>query len=99
MLKISLVDGRAQRRLILEGKLIAPWAAELRSACETARTDLQGRELVVDMKHVMTISQEGENVLAQLMRDGVKFRCSDVFTKHIVQQVSRRACRDIQETK
>jgi hypothetical protein len=29
MLKISLVDSARQRRLVVEGKLVAPWAAEL----------------------------------------------------------------------
>jgi hypothetical protein len=63
MLKISVIDRRTKRRLVLEGKLIAPWVAELRSAYETARADLQGHELVVEMKHITTISQEGDNVL------------------------------------
>jgi len=35
MMKISLVDGLTQRRLIVEGKLIAPWAAELRVHAKT----------------------------------------------------------------
>ena len=95
MLKISLVNGRTQCRLVLEGKLIAPWAAELRSVCENARADLHGRELVIDMKHVTTISQEGENVLMQLMKDGVRLRCGDVFTKQVVKQISRRASREV----
>ena len=64
MLKILLVDAPTQRRLIVEGKVITPWAAELRSACENARADLGGRELVVEMKHVTTISQEGEKLLS-----------------------------------
>jgi len=55
-LKISLVDNARQRRVIVEGKLIAPWAAELRNACEKARGDLRGRELVIEMKHISTIS-------------------------------------------
>ena len=59
MLKISLIDNACQRRLIVEGKLIAPWAAELRNACQEARAHLRDRELVVEMKHVTTISQEG----------------------------------------
>ena len=58
MLKISLIDGARRRRLIVEGKFIAPWAAELRRACEEAKADLRGRELVIEMKHVTTISQE-----------------------------------------
>ena len=37
MLKISIVDGTNQRRLVLEGSVIGPWAAELRSTCEVAR--------------------------------------------------------------
>ena len=45
MLKISIVDGRRQRRVILEGKLIAPWTAELKTACKTARAILRGATL------------------------------------------------------
>ena len=30
MLKISIIEGHTQRRLIVEGKLVGPWAAELR---------------------------------------------------------------------
>jgi anti-anti-sigma regulatory factor len=99
MLKISLSDGRTQLRLVLEGKLIAPWAAELKSVCESARAGLDGRELIIDMKHVTAISQEGENVLVRLMKDGARFHCCDVFTKHIVKQLSRRASREVQEKK
>jgi hypothetical protein len=94
MLKISLIDSATQRRVIVEGKLIAPWVAELRNACERARADLRGRELVVEMKHISTISQEGENVILELMDGGIKFRCHGVFTKHVVKQLSRRACRN-----
>jgi anti-anti-sigma regulatory factor len=99
MLKIKLIDRLTQRRLVLEGKLIAPWAAELRSACENARADLNGRELIIDLKHITTISQEGENVLLQLMNEGLKFRCRDVFTKHVLKQLPRRTRQKIQEAK
>ena len=98
MMKISLVDAPTQRRLIVEGKLITPWAAELRSACEDARVDLGGRELVVEMKHVTTISQEGEKVIVELINAGVKFRCRGVFTRHVLRQLSRRASRELRET-
>jgi hypothetical protein len=95
MLKISLVENARQRRVIVEGKLIAPWAAELRGACENARADLRGRELVVDMKHITTISQEGENVILDLINGGIRFRCQGVFTKHVVKELSRRASRTL----
>ena len=95
MLKISLVDNAMQRRVIVEGKLIAPWAAELRSACEKARAGLGDRELVVEIKHVTTISQEGENVILELINGGIRFRCQGVFTKHVVKELTRRASRNL----
>ena len=90
MLKISVVDGRGKRRLILEGKLIAPWAAELQAACDRARADLDGRDFVVVVKHLTAISQEGESLLLELMNDGVKFRSNGMFTKQILRQLARR---------
>jgi hypothetical protein len=90
MLKISLIDNTRRRRLIVEGKLIAPWGAELKSACEKARADLRGRELVIDMKHITMISQEGEDVILGLIKGGIRFRCSGVFTKHMVKELTRR---------
>lgn len=91
MLRISTIEGQTERRLIVEGKLVWPWSAELRSECERANTDLLGRRLVVDMRHLTAISQEGENVLLELIQKGVKFHCSGVFTKHVLKQVARRA--------
>jgi hypothetical protein len=49
--------------LIKEGGLLAPWVTELRTACEKSRANLQNRELVIDLKNLTAISQEGENVL------------------------------------
>ena len=97
MLKISFIDNRTRCLLVLEGKLIAPWAAELRSACEKARADLNGRDLVVEMRHITTISQEGENVILELINEGVKFRSCGVFTKHLLKDLARRAHENLKE--
>src|SRR5712691_6584881 len=92
MLKISVVDTRTQRQLVLEGRLIAPWVAELRAAWKRAKTELDGRELVIDIGNVLVISQEAENTLLQMMNEGARFRCcSGVLTKHVVQQLMRRS--------
>jgi hypothetical protein len=94
MLKISVVDSHTQRRLILEGRLIAPWVAELRTAWRRAKTDCDGRELVIDMENVMVVSQEAENTLMQMMNEGARFRSSGVLTRHVLQQLKRRCKRD-----
>jgi hypothetical protein len=91
MLKISIMDTRRQRQLLIEGKLVGPWVAEVKSACDRARSGASGRELLIDFRNLTAISQEGENVLLQLMKEGVKFRCSGVFTKHVISQLTRRA--------
>ena len=93
MLKISIVESRTQRRLVLEGRLIAPWAAELKPACEKAKADLGDRDLVVEVKNLTAINQAGENVLLDLMREGVKFRGCGVFTKHLLKELTRRVGR------
>jgi hypothetical protein len=98
MLKITIIEGRTQRRITVEGKLVEPWAAELKTACEKAKADLLGGELVLDIQHLTAISQEGENVLLELMRNGTKFRCQGVFTKRVLKQLSHRANVTLRET-
>jgi hypothetical protein len=66
MLKISLIDSTKQRQLIVEGKLIASRAAELTNVCQQASADRRGSELITEMKHIMKISPEGENVILEL---------------------------------
>lgn len=97
MLKISTVDSVKQRRLVIEGKLIAPWADELRSACETARADLRGRELIIELKHIMVISEEGKNAILALIKSGFRFRCSGVSTKYVVKELTRRARKSLRQ--
>jgi hypothetical protein len=73
MLKISIVEGRKQRRLVVEGKLVPPWCDELKAACDRTGSGLDGRELVIELKNLTTISQQGENLFLELMKLGVKF--------------------------
>jgi anti-anti-sigma regulatory factor len=97
MLKITILDTPDRRRLVLEGKLVAPWAAELRKECREAAADLRGRELVIELRNVTCISGDGQNVLLELMKEGVRFRSSGVFTKHVMKQLARKTRGDARE--
>ena len=99
MLRISIVERRNERRLVLEGKLVAPWAHELRSAYEEASADLNSRRLVIDVKGLTAISEDGENVLLELTKEGASFRRPGVFTKHILKRLVRKVHRNVQEEK
>jgi hypothetical protein len=46
------------------------------------------------MKHLTAINPEGENVIIELIKSGIRFRCSGVFTKHVVKELTRRARRN-----
>jgi hypothetical protein len=90
MLKISVIDRRTECRLVLEGKLIAPWVSELRTAWRTANGQIGRSAVVIDLRNVTVVSQEGESALLELMSEGAKFRCSGVLTKHLIQELARR---------
>jgi hypothetical protein len=90
MLKISVVDGAHRRRIVAEGALIAPWADELATACEKAKTGLQGRELIVDLRGVTAISRDGENLLIQLIRHKIKVQCG-IFARELLRQLASDA--------
>jgi hypothetical protein len=92
MFKISIVETQGQRRLVVEGRLVPPWTAEVESAWRGAGQQLQGRKLIIDLTNVTLIGPDGENTLFKLMSDGAKFSCGDVLTKHVLKQLARR-CR------
>lgn len=89
MLKISIIEDSRRRRLIAEGKLIVPWTAELRAACKAARADLQGRQLMLDLRSLTAISPEGESVLLELMNEKIEFQCG-VFMREVIRQLARK---------
>jgi hypothetical protein len=99
MLKISIRDNANHRSAVVEGKLIAPWAAELSSACARSTADLQGREFMIPLKDLTATSEDGENVLLGLMKTGARFRASGVFTKHAIKRLAREIHRNNQEAK
>ena len=90
MLKITVTEDQRRRRVIVEGKLIAPWTAELTSAYQQARTDLQDRQLIVDLRGLTAIGPEGADLLLQLIREKVKILCG-VYAKEVLRQLGLKA--------
>ena len=86
------VESHGQRRLVLEGKLTSQWTGEVETAWRIAAAQPEGRKLIVDLRNVTFISREGESTLFKLMKDGARFSCGDVLTKHVLKQLARR-CR------
>ena len=92
MLRISTIDTRFRRRLILEGKLVEPWLGELREVCRNNIETLEGRKLVIDLSGVTVIGCEAESTLSELMLQGANFSCGGVLVKHVLKRLARK-CR------
>jgi len=90
MLKISTIDTKSERRLVVEGKLVEPWLAELKRTWNDASEGLQGRKLLIDLRNATVISREGEHALYELMREGARFSCGGVLTKHLLKRLAHR---------
>jgi hypothetical protein len=90
MFKISVVDTRTQRRLVVEGTLIGPWVAELRTSWRNACQERGTRKLIVDLRNLTTISREGEEAIFDLIKEGARFSCANVLTKHVLKQLARK---------
>jgi hypothetical protein len=76
MLKISVAQTDTECRLLLEGALVGVGLEELRTLGNRLRAELHGRRLLVDIKDAAAISQEGENILLQLINEGAKGTCT-----------------------
>jgi hypothetical protein len=90
MLKISTIDTKSERRLLVEGKLVEPWLAELKRTWMDAGEGLEGRKLVIDLHNATVISREAECALFKLMREGAKFSCGGVLTRHLLRKLAER---------
>ena len=87
MLKITITDLSDEQRWSLQGRLIGEWAAELKSRWREARQAGDTRRCIVELIEVSSIDRDGEAVLAEFMSQGVEFIASDVYTKHLLQNL------------
>lgn len=90
MFKISIVDKRSRRTLVVEGMLVGPWVAELRKSWSNASQELGGRKLVIDLSSLTVISREGEDAILDLMKKGVEFSCTGVLMRHLLKELARK---------
>ncbi len=89
MLKITTVKTNRRCRIVLEGGLVSPWAAELRKEWSYARASTGDLSLIVDVRNVIAIDQEGKDILLEMMSAGTKVICGGVFNRYVIQHLVR----------
>jgi hypothetical protein len=87
VLKITISDLPDEQRWFLQGLLVGPWAAELRSTWRDARQVGEKRKCIVELTEVTAIDQNGEAVLAEIMSQGAEFIAGDVYTKYLLRKM------------
>jgi hypothetical protein len=98
MLKITLHDSAHELRLKLEGKLSGLWVEELRQCWRTAASTTSGRRTVVDLDEVDFVCPEGETLLGEMHRDGVRLIAVTPVTRATVAGIRRLArCGTVEE--
>jgi hypothetical protein len=87
LLKITITDLPDAQRWSLQGHLVGEWADELMSTWTNTRQAGDTRRCIVELVEVTSIDRNGEAVLAVIMSQGVEFMASDVYTKHVLQNL------------
>jgi ABC-type transporter Mla MlaB component len=93
MMRITVLDDKAEQRVVVEGKLTEPFVAELESAWEQARQDARGRPIVIDFTEVTRIDEKGEAALVAMVAEGARLTAKGVYWENVVKQLLNEARR------
>lgn len=90
MLRITIFETPSEQKWVLQGRLIGPWAAELRSTWKRDHTRNNGRTCIVDLREVTFIDASGERVLTKMMQDDARFIVEGVYATHVIENLQRK---------
>ena len=82
-----MTDSPEEQRWSLQGQLVGQWAAEFTSAWREGYVVGDIRKCIVELIEVTAIDRNGEDVLSEIMSHGAEFIASDVYTKHLLQNL------------
>ena len=95
-MRITILETPSEERWVLQGRLIGPWASELKASWK-GHDDANGRARVVDLREVTFIDASGEKVLMRMMQDDAQFIAGGVYATHVIENLQAR-CRNRRRT-
>ena len=90
MLRITIAETPSEQKWTVEGRLVHPWISELKSTWTRTKTARRERKCVVDLTGVTFIDKSGENVLAELSKQGAELIATGCYTRHVVDNIERK---------
>ena len=94
MLKITHDDTAGKERWTLCGRLSEPWVGELRAAWQRIG-GRSNKTYVVDLTGVVSIDEQGEDLLRAMKADGARFVARGVDMKHILAHLRSKTRRPL----
>ena len=89
MLRITIAETLTEQKWTLEGRLVQPWISELKSTWTKTENARRERKCVVDLCGVTFIDKNGEEVLAELCKQGAELVATGCYTRHVVHNIER----------
>jgi hypothetical protein len=89
MLRITMTEDKSEQRWVLQGRLTASFLDELIASWRDNRDRGPTLSRVVDLDEVTCIDKDGEQVLLMMIRDGARFVASGLYTKHLLESLSK----------
>jgi ABC-type transporter Mla MlaB component len=90
MLRITIAETLTEQKWTVEGQLVHQWISELKSTWTRTETARRERKCVVDLTGVTFIDKSGENVLAELSKQGAELIATGCYTRHVVHNINRK---------
>ena len=98
MLRITLHDSARELRFKLEGKLSGPWVEELRQCWRTASSTTAGRSTSLDLSDVDFVDAEGQSLLSEMHRQGVRLDAATPLIRALVEEgLGQARCATVEE--
>lgn len=89
MLRITITENESEQRWVLQGRLTGSFLEELTSSWCSNRDRQPAQIRVVDLNQITGIDKDGEQVLMRMINDGAKFVATGLYTKHLLESLSR----------
>ena len=98
MLRITMTEDASEQRWVLQGRLTASFLEELTGSWRANRDRRPLQSRIVDLDEVTCIDKDGERVLLMMMRDGARFVASGLYTKHLLELLSKTSANSLSES-
>ena len=89
MLRITVTENASEQRWLLQGRLTSSFLDELVTNWREKPVPHPAMNRVVDLDEVTFIDKDGEQVLLMMIEDGARFVASGLYTKHLLESLSK----------